>query len=112
MVPFYIFLYFSDPTVYCLIITIPLLYYILFFSDPLLSLSVCGVPVIVPLLSTLLFIYFILYLQTLYVASALIKCVWSTCAGSHCTTALQQSQIPYTAMQHDEDGDTSKTFLL
>ena len=67
---------------------------------------------IVPLLSTLLFIYFILYLQTLYVASALIKCVWSTCAGSHCTTALQQSQIPYTAMQHDEDGDTSKTFLL
>ncbi|XP_076099132.1 ubiquitin carboxyl-terminal hydrolase 34-like isoform X2 [Mytilus galloprovincialis] len=46
--------------------------------------------------------------STLYVASALIKCVWSTCAGNHCGTTLQPTHTQYPAMQTEEDGNTSK----
>ena len=57
------------------------------------------------------YFYFYPSFQTLYVASALIKCVWSTCAGNHCGTTLQPTQTQYPAMQTEEDGNTSKLYF-
>lgn len=45
-------------------------------------------------------------LQTLYLASALIKCIWNTCAASQTSLSqqqVQQAQAQYTALQQEEE---------